>query len=120
MQPHHHVERELRSVDPARPLLVYATRGPFATIDRAEIVVGPGGEAVLPPLVVESLNVVPLGALSGDFHVHGAASFDSAIPDQDRVASFLAAGVDVVIATDHDVVTNYQRRSPLRRPVDWP
>ena len=87
---------------------VYATRGPFATIDRAEIVVGPGTEAVLQPLVVESLNVVPLGALSGDFHVHGAASFDSAIPDQDRVASFLAAGVDVVIATDHDVVTNYQ------------
>jgi hypothetical protein len=87
---------------------VYATRGPFATIDRAEIAVGPGGRVPLPPLVVESLNVLPVGALSGDFHVHGAASFDSAIPDRDRVVSFLAAGVDVVVATDHDVVTSYQ------------
>ena len=50
---------------------------------------------------------MPTGAVSGDFHVHGAASFDSSIPDQDRVVSFLAAGVDVVVATDHDVVTTY-------------
>src|SRR4029078_10290434 len=81
---------------------VYATRGPFATIDRAEITVGPGAEAPLPSLVVQSLPVLPTGALSGDFHVHGAASFDSAIPDLDRVVSFLATGVDVVVATDHD------------------
>ena len=47
------------------------------------------------------------GALSGDFHVHGAASYDSSIPDQDRVVSFLAAGLDVIVATDHDVVTSY-------------
>ena len=50
---------------------------------------------------------MPRGALSGDFHVHGAASYDSSIPDQDRVFSFLAAGVDVIVATDHDVVTSY-------------
>jgi len=87
---------------------VYATRGPFATIDRAEIAVGPGSDVTLPPLVVESLPVVPDGAVSGDFHVHGAGSFDSSIPDQDRVVSFLAAGVDVVVASDHDVVTTYK------------
>jgi hypothetical protein len=87
---------------------VYATRGPFATIDRGEILVPPGGHFQLPPLFVEPLDVLPTGTLSGDFHVHGAASFDSAIPDRDRVVSFLAAGVDVVVATDHDVVTSYQ------------
>ena len=52
-------------------------------------------------------DMLPAGAVSGDFHVHGAASYDSSIPDQDRVVSFLAAGVDVIVATDHDVVTSY-------------
>ena len=66
----------------------------------------------LPPLRVQSLassilGILPAGTLSGDFHVHGGASFDSAIPDRDRVVSFLATGVDVIIATDHDVVTSY-------------
>jgi len=86
---------------------VYATRGPFATLDRAEITVAAGGTASL-SMVVQSLPLLPPGALSGDFHVHGAASFDSSIPDQTRVISFLAAGVDVVVATDHDVVTTYK------------
>jgi hypothetical protein len=39
--------------------------------------------------------------------VHGGASFDSSLPDLDRVRSFLAHHVDVLAATDHDVVTNY-------------
>ncbi len=87
---------------------VYATRGPFASLDRAEVTLGPGGSAQV-TLVVESLEaaLLPSGVLSGDFHVHGGASYDSAIPDLDRVVSFLATGVDVVIATDHNVVTNY-------------
>jgi hypothetical protein len=86
---------------------VYATRGPFATIDRAEITVSAGGESPA-QLTVQLLPMLPDGALSGDFHVHGAASFDSSVPDKDRVASFLTSGVDVIIATDHDVVTSYQ------------
>jgi len=95
---------------------VYATRGPFATLDRAEITVGPGDTATL-AMVVQSLPLLPPGALSGDFHVHGAASFDSSIPDQERVVSFVASGVDVVVATDHDVVTTYQDMlEPLGAP----
>jgi hypothetical protein len=50
---------------------------------------------------------LPAAVLSADFHVHGAASYDTSIPDQDRVASFLAAGLDVVVSTDHDVATSY-------------
>ena len=45
--------------------------------------------------------------ISGDFHVHGGASFDSSIPDLERVTSFLATGVDMIVATDHNVVTTY-------------
>ncbi len=94
---------------------VYATRGPFAALDRGEIAVGAGGESHL-ALVVESLPMLlPAGVVSGDFHVHGAASYDSSIPDEDRVFSFLSAGLDVVVATDHDVATSYAETNPTSR-----
>ena len=86
---------------------VYATRGPFATLDRGQITLGPGDQLSLNLVSRLIPDLVPVGVLSGDFHVHGAASYDSAIPDQDRVVSFLAAGVDVIVASDHDVVTTY-------------
>ena len=85
---------------------VYVTRGPFATLKRAQISVE-AGETREQSFLVQTLDLLPKGAVSGDFHVHGAASFDSSIPDQDRVVSFLAAGLDVVVATDHDIVTTY-------------
>jgi hypothetical protein len=87
----------------------YATIGPFSTIYRQLITVGAGEEEDL-TMQVQSLasGLLPPDVVSGDFHVHGAASYDSSIPDQDRVSSFLAAGVDVIVASDHDVVTTYQ------------
>jgi hypothetical protein len=94
---------------------VYATRGPFAALDRGEIAVGAGGASQL-TLVVPSLPMLlPAGVVSGDFHVHGAASYDSSIPDNDRVLSFLSAGLDVVVATDHDVATSYAGANPTQR-----
>ena len=92
---------------PAGHYYVYATRGPFASLDRREIDLGAGDEAAISLLTETLPDLVPAGTLSGDFHVHGGASYDSSIPDQDRVVSFLSAGVDVIIATDHDVVTSY-------------
>jgi hypothetical protein len=88
---------------------VYVTRGPFTTLKRAQISVSQGEVTSPLEFLVESLPLLPAGAVSGDFHVHGAASFDSSIPDQDRVVSFLATGLDVVVATDHDVVTTYEQ-----------
>lgn len=87
---------------------VYGTRGPFATIDRTPITVA-AGDDIQAALIVQSLPILPGGVTAGDFHVHGAASYDSSIPDLDRVSSFLAAGLDVVVASDHDVVTSYDR-----------
>ncbi len=92
---------------PPGSYFVYATRGPFATLDRREITVQAGEEKHLDMLVELLPGLLPDDAVSADLHVHGAASYDSAIPDQDRVASFLAAGIDVVVATDHDVITTY-------------
>jgi hypothetical protein len=91
---------------PAGTYDVYATHGPFWTLDRAEdVAVGDGGATV--PLVIEPLDVVPEGFISADFHVHSAASFDSSLPITDRVRAFLAEGVDAIVATEHDILFDY-------------
>ena len=47
------------------------------------------------------------GWLSGDFHVHAAHSSDSQVPMQDRVYEFVADGVELIVSTDHNVVSDY-------------
>jgi hypothetical protein len=102
---------------PAGHYWVFASAGPDATIARGEVRLDPG-ELTAVDLDLRALAVTPPGWLAADLHVHGAASFDSGLPDRDRVRSFLAAGVDVIAATDHDYVTDYAatvRRAGRRR-----
>ncbi|HHO51269.1 MAG TPA: hypothetical protein ENK18_10445, partial [Deltaproteobacteria bacterium] len=84
-----------------------AVAGPFSTLALAEgVTVGAGtGQSVL--LELQTLRLQPEGTLSADFHAHGRASFDSSLPDLDRVRAFLASRVDVVASTDHDAVNDY-------------
>lgn len=88
-----------------------ATAGLFASLARQTVEIG-AGESATVDLALTRLGR-PAGTLSADFHVHGAASFDSTIPDVDRVQAFLAAGVDVIAATDHDAVWDYARARDL-------
>ncbi len=91
---------------PAGRYTVYATAGPDHTLARAEIELRAGVPAQV-ALALQHLDVSPPGWLSADLHVHGRASFDSGFPDEDRVRSFAAAGVDVIAATDHDIIGDY-------------
>ncbi|MCA3015045.1 MAG: CehA/McbA family metallohydrolase, partial [Myxococcaceae bacterium] len=54
------------------------------------------------------------GWISADLHVHSVGSTDSSVPAGERVASFAAEGVDVLVATDHDYLTDY---APLVRDL---
>ncbi|MGQ0504556.1 MAG: CehA/McbA family metallohydrolase, partial [Myxococcaceae bacterium] len=47
------------------------------------------------------------GWTSADLHVHGVASPDSSVSSELRVLNFAAEGVDVLVSTDHDSVTDY-------------
>jgi hypothetical protein len=86
---------------------IFATAGPFASIDIVRgVQVTAGSEETL-ELELETLGVVPVGALSADLHVHGGTSRDSTIPDETRVMAFLAARIDVIAATDHEVTGDY-------------
>jgi hypothetical protein len=92
---------------PPGEYFAYATHGPFWSLAREALTVEPGVETLL-EFTLAPLDLLPEDSLSGDFHVHGAASFDSSLPDRDRALSFVASDVNVIVATDHDVVTDYQ------------
>lgn len=92
---------------PAGTYWLYATAGPSATIARQRVEVRDGERADVTLRLSRLDGLYPSGSLSADFHVHGGRSFDTALPDVDRVQSFITAGIDVVVATDHDVVTSY-------------
>lgn len=85
----------------------FTSAGPFSTLGAVEDVVVSGTTAQSVLIEVTSLPLQPAGTLSGDFHVHGATSFDSQIPDVDRVKAFLASRIQVVASTEHDTVSNY-------------
>jgi hypothetical protein len=87
---------------------VYAFHGPFWSLGRDTVAIMPGASSVSFTLS-RLVGLKPAGTLSADFHIHGAASFDSSIPDFDRVLSFSASDLDVAVGTDHDVVYDYTR-----------
>ncbi|HEX2570431.1 MAG TPA: CehA/McbA family metallohydrolase [Polyangia bacterium] len=84
---------------------VYVSRGPEWDLFVARNVrVGPQG-AELRATLRRAFDTT--GWLSGDFHVHSAASMDSHVPLLHRVHQFLADGVEMIVATDHNVVSDY-------------
>jgi len=85
---------------------VYATHGFEYSVAEAEVDIGKPGSKANVKLSLERVIDTP-GMMSGDFHVHSAHSMDSAFSHEQRVASFVAEGVDLLIATDHDVLMDY-------------
>ena len=85
---------------------VYATRGPEYDVTQAELTAAPGETVDLvitpPPRVLDTP-----GEVAADFHVHAARSLDSALPNELRVASYVADGGEVLVSTDHDTITDY-------------
>ncbi len=66
-----------------------------------------GFELRVPPFTLARAVALP-GATSADLHVHAEASDDSGVPNEARIRSFLAEGVDVIATTDHDHLGWYE------------
>jgi hypothetical protein len=103
---------------PAGHYFVYASAGPFWTLARQELTFAPGERVPATFLLADLRGALVPGLLSTDLHVHGRASFDSSIPDATRVLSFVASGVDVIAATDHDAVQDYHQALAENLPPD--
>jgi hypothetical protein len=98
---------------PAGTYDVTVSRGPeweIYTVRRLKIT--PRGATVIARLehVVDTH-----GWLSADFHVHAARSPDSRVPMQDRIYEFVADDVQMIVSTDHNVVSDYE---PYIRELD--
>lgn len=85
---------------------VTVSRGPeWETFTARRLKIPPKGAAVTAQLqhVVDAR-----GWLSADFHVHAARSPDSRVPMENRIYEFVADDVQMIVATDHNVVSDYE------------
>jgi hypothetical protein len=83
---------------------VTVSRGPEWDIVTQRVKIGPKGASVTARLT-RAFDTPEW--LSGDFHVHAARSPDSRVPMQDRIYEFVADDVQLIVATDHNVVSDY-------------
>jgi hypothetical protein len=90
---------------PAGTYRVIVSRGPEYSRADELVTVATGARAALDARLAHVVDTT--GWMSGDFHVHAINSPDSPIANADRLRSFLAEGVDVIVSTDHDFVTDF-------------
>lgn len=84
---------------------VYVSRGFEYEVEKREIAVA-SGETVKLDVTLNHV-VDTAGYLSSDFHIHAAPSHDSTDMLEWKVAGFAGSGLEIPIATDHDVNTDY-------------
>lgn len=84
---------------------VHASRGPERELIARTITATAGGRIELSGKLVRSVETP--GFISADLHQHALPSFDAAVSLEDRVASNAAEGLEVVVSTDHNVLTDY-------------
>ncbi len=85
--------------------LVIASRGNEYTIDMKTVTVSSGQESKLDFKLERVIDTT--GFVSADFHVHSGKSLDASVPLEDRVRSYVAEGVEVIVSTDHNYITDF-------------
>ncbi len=89
---------------PAGAYELVITRGPAFSRFVTSVTLQPGEirtvEASIDRVVDEP------GWIGADTHVHTVRSFDSPVPQNDRVLTFAAEGVEILVTTDHDQVSD--------------
>jgi hypothetical protein len=93
----------VRTVPPGR-YRIYASRGLEYDAEVREVTVP---EQRLTDVVFRlKRSVETTGWVAADFHIHCANSFDSAVSLDDRLISCAAEGLEFVVITDHNFVTD--------------
>lgn len=98
---------------------VLVSRGPEYDVHRVgELVVLEPGKQVERTASLTRVIDTP-GWISADFHVHTAQSIDGHIALDERVLSYAAEGVEWVVATDHNFVTDLQPEVQRLALSEW-
>lgn len=97
---------------PAGQYAVLISRGPEYSVFPASYPSTPGqaidlrtADATVAAVLARVLDTT--GWMSADFHVHAVNSPDSIVDNPKRALTFAGDGLDVLVATDHDVVTDF-------------
>lgn len=85
---------------------IYASRGlEYELVRLKDVELKPGKSTTRAATLERVVNTD--GYLSGDFHMHARGSIDSGLSYDDRVLSVAAEGLETVVASDHNHVSDY-------------
>lgn len=97
---------------PPEQYLVLVSRGPEYSVFPNDYPAVPGhavdlrtADATVNAVLAHVVDTT--GWMSADFHVHAVNSPDSIVDNAKRALTFAGDGLDVIVSTDHDVVTDY-------------
>lgn len=84
---------------------VFASHGPEYSRAETDVTVAPGDQVALQLVLTHEVDTT--GWINGDFHLHAEPSFDSGMKLAKRIETAVVEGLDLAVATDHDVITDY-------------
>lgn len=96
---------------------VYASHGIEYSLGVKEVELVANGAQTVELTLKHDMPTV--GWASGDFHVHSINSVDSDMTLPDRVTSYAVEGVDLVVATDHNYVSDFAPTIDALQLADW-
>ena len=104
----HYTEDGIALIDLAPDVdwMLYVSRGPEYEIETVAVNVKPGETVQIGSQLTRVIDTT--GYISGDFHLHAKPSLDSSLPIDERVRSVTGEGVELLVATDHNFVTDYR------------
>ena len=106
------------SIDvPAGDYEVYISRGTEYELKVLSVSLDAGEEQGITEVL--SRQVETPGYISADFHLHAAPSLDSDLPLRRRVRTAAAEGLEHLVATDHNFVTDYQPFIEREGLTEW-
>ncbi len=85
---------------------VFISRGPEYDVQKATVRVEAGEIKAISTALTRLIDTT--GWISADFHLHADPSLDSSLSLHDRVVSGAAEGLEYLVATDHNFVTDYR------------
>ena len=90
---------------PNRDWTLFISRGTEYDITTMSVRVGAGEHIHRSAELRRTVDTA--GYISADFHLHAKPSLDSSLPIDERVLSVVGEGVEVLVATDHNFITDY-------------
>ena len=75
-------------------------------IAKQNIVVTAGAETIVEQSLTREVDTP--GYISGDYHTHCTNSMDSTLPERKKINVYVAEGIELLVATDHDYITDHQ------------